>query len=212
MEKLDLRKKYKNYFTAGSEPELVDIEPAHFISLKGKGDPSAPQFLEAIQTLYPVIYTLKFSFKAKARDFVVSKLEALWWYDETKFGRPSIADSPRQIPRSEWEYRLLIRLPDYVTQKDLLQTIETVRKKKVPSLLDQVEYFEMHEGLCVQMLHTGPFDKEPESLFKIQKFSEERNLQQNGLHHEIYLSDFNKTIPEKLKTILREPVKKGKQN
>jgi len=207
MKKIDLTKTYKTYFTARTKPELLEIEKANFISITGKGDPSGQAFLDKIEALYPVAYTLKFDFKAKDKDFVVSKLEGLWWFDENKYATSTMATAPVDVPRSEWEYRLLIRLPDFVTQKDFEKAIEKAFEKKKLQLMKEVTYFTMTEGTSVQMLHIGSYATEPETLKKIGDFIEENNLKRNGLHHEIYLSDFRKTVPEKLKTILREPVK-----
>lgn len=206
MDKLDLAKKYKPYFTAKTKPELVEIEPARFISICGKGDPSEQPFADRIEALYPVAYALKFMYKAKDKDFVVSKLEGLWWFDEKKFPGKTMNTSV-EVPRSEWEYRLLIRLPDFVSKHDLEKAKEVVIEKKKSTLADQLEYFTMNEGKSVQMLHVGPFSTEIQSLQQIGIFMEKNKLTRNGLHHEIYLSDFRKTDPHKLKTILREPVK-----
>ncbi|WP_207515357.1 GyrI-like domain-containing protein [Longitalea luteola] len=207
MSKLDLTKTYKTYFTAKTTPELVTIEPAQFISLAGKGDPSAPAFAKNIEALYSTAYTIKFMYKAQNSDFVVSKLEGLWWFDENKFKGTSIETAPTGIPRSEWEYRLLIRMPAFVTAEDIDTAKEKVKTKKDLPLVDQVSFFTMAEGKCIQILHVGPFSTEPETLKRIAEFSAANKLAKNGLHHEIYLSDFRKTAPEKLKTILREPVK-----
>ncbi len=208
MDKVDLTKKHKTYFTAKTKPELVQIEAAQFMSICGKGDPSDKPFTERIEALYSTAYTLKFAYKAQDKDFVVSKLEGLWWYDEQKYAGKSISNSSVDVPRSEWEYRLLIRLPDFVKEQDLEKAKETVIVKKDIQLAKQLEFYTMAEGLCVQMLHVGPFSTEPESLKQIGTFIEANKLGRNGLHHEIYLSDFRKTEPLKLKTILREPVKK----
>jgi hypothetical protein len=206
MEKLDLTKKYKSYFTAKTKPELIDIETANFISICGKGDPSGEDFIKRIETLYPLAYTIKFSSKAKGKDFVVSKLEGLWWFDEKKYPGKTITNAV-EVPRSEWEYRLLIRLPDFITEQDITLAKATLAKKKSIPLMNEVKYFSMTEGTCIQMLHVGPYSTEIESLKIIGEFSEQHKLLKNGLHHEIYLSDFRKTAPEQLKTILREPVK-----
>jgi len=206
MEKLDLAKLHKQYYTAKTRPEIVEFWKARYISISGKGDPSGGDYMQRIGVLYPVAYTLKFMFKTQGKDFSVAKLEGLWWYDVQKFGRPTIEEAPLKIPRSEWEYRMLIRLPDYVSGADVVQAIETVIFKKRLTLANEVEFYEMTEGKCVQMLHVGPFDQEPESLKLIEVFCKEHGFKQNGLHHEIYLSDFRRTAPEKLKTILREPV------
>jgi hypothetical protein len=207
MEKLDLTKEYKNYYKAKNRPELVEIATAQYISITGKGDPSGDDYAARIGALYPVAYALKFMFKTLGQDFTVAKLEGQWWYDEQKFGKPSMDEAPLAIPRSEWEYRMLIRMPAYVQPEHVAQAIETVLFKKDQPMARQVTFFEMNEGKCVQMLHVGPFDREPETLKQIAAFTTEHGLLQNGLHHEIYLSDFRKTPPEKLRTILREPVR-----
>src|SRR5690606_18282005 len=129
MEKLDLTKTYKSYFTAKQRPELVVIEPAHFVSISGKGDPSDKPFLKRIEALYSTAYTIKFMHKNSGKDFTVSKLEALWWFNETKFDAKSIVAAPTAVPRSEWEYRLLIRMPDFVGAPDVKKAVETVIKK-----------------------------------------------------------------------------------
>ncbi|SDE99068.1 hypothetical protein SAMN04487996_108140 [Dyadobacter soli] len=207
MEKLDLAKQFKHYYTAKPKPELVDIEKAQYLSIQGKGDPSGEEFSQKIQAIYPVAYALKFAFKAKGKDFVVAKLEGLWWYDESRYQNATIDNAPQTIPRSEWEYRLLIRIPDFITQKDVESAVAECYASKGMTEIREVSYFEMEEGKAVQMLHTGPFDTEPATLAKLMEFMTAHNLGRNGLHHEIYLSDFRKTSPDKLKTILREPVK-----
>jgi hypothetical protein len=207
MEKLDLTRKYKTYFTARAKPEIVEIEPAQFMSIAGKGDPSGKPFAANIEALYSTAYTLKFACKAEDKDFVVSKLEGLWWYDESKYTGKSMTNASVDIPRSEWEYRLLIRLPEFVSRENLEKAKAAIIAKKGSQQPRQIEYYTMTEGKCIQMLHVGPFSTEPESLQQIMAFTEANQLGRNGLHHEIYLSDFRKTAPEKLKTILREPVK-----
>lgn len=207
MEKLDLTKKYKSYYTAKAKPELVQIEEARFLSITGKGDPSDQAFPERIQALYAAAYSIKFSCREQGHDFTVPKLEGLWWYDEERFFDVPVGETSILIPRSEWEYRLLIRLPDFVTQPDVAAAAAIVLQKKGLPLAKEITLYEMAEGKAVQMLHTGPFATEPETLQQIMLFIQEHQLQRNGLHHEIYLSDFRKQSPDKLKTILREPVK-----
>lgn len=206
MAKTDLSKQYKAYYTAKNKPESVDIDPARFLSICGKGDPSGAAFADNLQALYSTAYTIKFACKALDQDFVVAKLEGLWSFDETKYKNLSMEEAPTSVPRSEWDYRLLLRMPDFVTAEMLQNAIETVVSKKQIELAKQVVLFEMEEGKCVQMLHTGPFANEPETLKQMLAFISAHGFKKNGLHHEIYLSDFRKTPPEKLKTILREPV------
>lgn len=207
MTKLDLTKEHKAYYTATSKPELLTIGKAQFLSIPGKGDPSGQTYADKLQALYSVAYAVKFLYKAMDKDFVVAKLEGLWSFDEDKYAGLSADEAPLKIPRSEWNYRMLIRIPDFVTREQLERAVKTVVNQKQISLAAEIERFEMEEGKVVQMLHKGPFSEEPETLKQIVAFCEEHRLSKNGLHHEIYLSDPRKTAPEKLKTILREPVK-----
>lgn len=207
MTKLDLTKEHKAYYTATSKPELLTIGKAQFLSITGKGDPSGQTYADKLQALYSVAYAVKFLYKAMDKDFVVAKLEGLWSFDEDKYAGLSADEAPLKIPRSEWNYRMLIRIPDFVTREQLERAVKTVVNQKQISLAAEIERFEMEEGKVVQMLHKGPFSEEPETLKQIVAFCEEHRLSKNGLHHEIYLSDPRKTAPEKLKTILREPVK-----
>jgi hypothetical protein len=207
MKKLDLAKQHGTYFTAKTVPEIVDIETARYLSVLGKGDPSGEAFLADLQLLYPVAYAIKFACKGAGNDFSVSKLEGQWWFDEQKFGGFSAAEAPQKVPRSEWEYCLLNRLPDFVDEKMVATAVTSVIKKKKILAAERVHFFEMTEGRCVQMLHVGDYASEPVTLQAIMEFCQAQGFVKNGLHHEIYLSDFRKTVPEKLKTILREPVK-----
>jgi hypothetical protein len=206
MEKTDLAKTDKAYFKATAKPALIDLGTNRYLAITGKGDPSGEPFAEAVGALYGVAYALKFSCKAKGMDFVVSKLEGLWWFDQEHYKGVTMDQAPALIPRNVWEYRLLIRIPEYVTREEVEKAVK--EKQETPARRGgQVAFFEMTEGKCAQILHTGPFDKEPETLKKLDAFMKEHNFQQNGLHHEIYLSDFRRTAPEKLRTILREPVR-----
>lgn len=207
MEKLDLTQKYKSYFKAGKQPELVDIEPAQFIAITGQGEPGGVVYTEKLQALYAVAYAIKFTFKNEGQDFVVSKLEGLWWFDEEKYKDIPMAETPGLVPREEWFYRLMIRLPDFVKEADVTAGIKAALNKKPLTAAKDIAYYTLHEGKCVQMLHIGSFEKEPESLALMLDFIQEHGWSKNGLHHEIYLSDFRKSTPDKYRTILREPVK-----
>lgn len=207
MKNLNLAKKYKTYYSAKQKPELVEIEAAQYISICGKGDPSSEEFAENIEALYNVAYSIRAACKAEGNKFTVAKLEGLWWFNEEKYNSLNMVDEPEEVPRSEWEYRLLIRMPVYVKPDQLETAIKQVVKKKQLKWANKIEWYQMEEGKTVQMLHVGPFDKEPETLEEMNTFIKTNKLDRNGLHHEIYLSDFRRTAPEKLKTILREPVK-----
>ncbi|RQO73899.1 hypothetical protein DBR43_00375 [Pedobacter sp. KBW06] len=207
MEKLDLTKAYKAYYTAGNQPELVHIPAASFLSIEGIGDPSGQPYADKLQALYSVAYAVKFSCKTLGKDFTVAKLEGLWSFDESKYAHLSMTEASLKVPRSEWHYRTMIRMPEFVTAEQLDLAILQVLDKKQLLPVKEITLFQMNEGKSVQMLHTGPFANEPETLQKMMEFIQKHELQRNGLHHEIYLSDFRKTAPEKLRTILREPVK-----
>lgn len=204
--KLDLSKKYKSYYSTTVKPRIISFDSVRYISLTGKGDPSGSNFADNIGALYATAYTIKFAAKALNADFVVPKLECQWWYDLDKYPGNTIETAPTNVPRSEWEYRLLLRLPDVVSNDMIYEARKSVREKKGIETALRVEPYTMPAMTFVDMLHIGPFDREPESLLVLSKFMNENNFGKAGLHQEIYLSDFRRTAPEKLKTILREPV------
>ncbi len=207
MQKTDLTKLYKPYYTAKNEPAVIEIEEAAFVSITGQGNPSGSDFAASLEALYPVAYAIKFGQKAQGKDFAVAKLEGLWWFDEKKYKGVGMNEAPQQIPRSEWYYRMMIRMPDFVTAGDVKEAAALVADKKKLALAKSVEFFTLKEGKCVQMLHVGSFGREPETLAVMEEYMGKQGFKRNGLHHEIYLSDFRKTPEDKLKTILREPVK-----
>jgi hypothetical protein len=205
--KTDLVKLDKEYYSARTTAAFITVKPSNYISIEGKGDPSFKPFSEKISALYAVAYGLKFQYKSRDKDFTVSKLEGLWWYDENKFKDLSATQAPTMVPRSEWHYQLLIRLPDYILKKDIIDTKMKIYDKKKLEDIKNVEEFKLSEGKSVQILHKGSYDREPETLALIHDFMKKNNLTRNGVHHEIYLKDARKTEPNKLKTILRQPVK-----
>lgn len=206
MQKLDLSRQYKSYYTARPKPELVTLDAARFISITGQGDPSGDGFAANIQAMYATAYTIKFMCKDQGADFVVPKLEADWWYDEERYKDVTIETAPARIPRAEWYYRLMLRLPDFADAAHLALAIDTVVTKKGIALAKNIALHITPQQRVVQMMHIGPFDKEPETLLIMDAFMKQHNFGKDGHHHEVYLSDFRKTAPEKLKTILREPV------
>lgn len=205
--KTDLTQLYKKYYSASQTPGLVIIEAAQFISIRGKGDPSGPVFAESVKALYSSAYILKFMYKEKGQDFGIPKLEGLWSFDTETYGTPGMAEAPLQIPREAWEFRLLLRVPLFVKAADVRLAAGRAVEQKKCAAAARTGFYKTEEGLCVQVLHKGPFSEEPATLLKIQAFMQEHALQHNGPHHEIYLSDFRKSRPEKLRTILRTPVK-----
>ena len=199
MDTLDLTKKYKNYYSAKAKPELLNIETAKFLSITGKGDPSEKNYSDKIQALYSTTYAIKSILEQQDKDFAVANLECLWWFDEKKFSVHSLEDAPKKVPRKDWEYRLLIRIPDFITSEDVQQAIQPTISTTQIKLANEIELYEMTEGKSVQMLHVGPFEKEPETLGQMNKFMQANGLHKNGLHHEIYLSDFTKSSPRNSK-------------
>lgn len=206
MEKLDLTKKYNYYYSASLFPEIQQIGAVHYLSIVGKGDPDGQNYADRVAALFSVAYALKFAAKATGQDFVVPKLEGLWWFEEEKYGHVTLAEAPMLIPRSEWQWRMMIRMPEFVGPEMLAPAIENVITKKSISLAGQVKWFQTPPERVVQIMHVGPFDREPETLAILQRFVEEHGLKKAGLHHEIYLSDIRRAAPEKWRTILREPV------
>jgi hypothetical protein len=207
MKKTDLLKENKSYYSAKGKPAIEEFFVSNYLSITGKGDPEGEEFAQKIQALYPVAYSIKFYYKGKGQDYSIPKLEGLWWFDEEKYKNISMDDAPQLVSRDEWYWRLLIRVPDFVTEEVLEKAKTDVLQKKQMPAVKKIELFTLEEGKVVQMLHVGPFHKEPETLKVMGQFIAENGFEKNGFHHEIYLSDFRKTAPEKLKTILREPVK-----
>ncbi|MGQ9622560.1 MAG: GyrI-like domain-containing protein [Candidatus Caldatribacteriaceae bacterium] len=197
--KLDLTKEYKAYYQAKTGPEIVEFDEIPFLTVEGQGEPAGEAFTKAVEALYPLAYGVKNICKKQGKDFVVPKLEGLWWVE---------SDEPAlEVPRGEWRWKLLIRMPDFVNPEVVEKAREEVFKKEGMELLKEIKFEKIKEGKCVQMLHVGPYSTEPETLAKMEKFMEQKNLVKNGPHHEIYLSDPRKVVPEKMRTILRQPVK-----
>lgn len=200
MPKLDLSKMYKSYYNAPTEPEQVRFEPAPYAAIDGRGDPDGTAFALSTEALYTVAYGIKAIAKPLERDFTVAKLEGLWSVDS---GLP-----PLETPRDQWIWTLLIRLPDFVTADMLEQArLKAIAKKKELLQLRDVRFETIGEGLCVQMMHIGPYSTEPETLERMEAYMAERGLAFVGPHHEIYLSDPRKKAPAGMKTILRHPVR-----
>jgi hypothetical protein len=202
MSKTDLTKLHKALYTAQSAPALIFVPPGHYLSITGKGDPDGGVFADSTQALYTAAYGIKNVYKQSGQDFVVSKLEGTWWVNVNP-----LEVNPLEVPRDEWHWQLLIRMPDYVVSAVVQQTLKAVFLKKQLPLLQQVTLTTLAEGKSMQIMHTGPYSEEPATLQIMEDFIEKEGLTRNGRHHEIYLSDPRKTAPGKMKTILRQPVK-----
>lgn len=206
----DFKKEYREFYLPKGEPEIVTVPKANYIAIRGKGDPNEEggAYQKAIGVLYAVSYTLKMSCKTDHRiegffDYVVPPLEGFWWQegvDGADYGR-----------KADFHWISILRLPDFVTEADFAWAAEdTARRKKLDC--SAAELLAVEEGLCVQMLHTGPFETEPETVRVMDAFLVENgyvnDLTDRRLHHEIYLSDARKTAPDRWQTILRHPVRK----
>ena len=199
MAKLDLVKEYKAYYKAGAKPEIVEFDTVKYLAIEGKGKPADEVFTSRIEALYPLAYGIKKACKDKGNDFAVPKLEGLWWVESNK---PAL-----EVPRNEWCWKLLIRMPTFVSKEIMLSIQPEVLKKKKNDLIQEISFEEITEGKCVQIMHVGPYSTEHETINKLLEFVKDNGLAVNGLHHEIYISDPRKTAPEKMKTLIRYPVK-----
>ena len=198
-EKIDLYKLNKSAYVAKRKPVMVELEPARYLTIDGQGAPGGQEFTACIGALYGMAFTIKMTRKfGGLQDYGVCKLEGLWWSDST----PDLG----KMKPEEWCWKLLIRTPDFVTRADLAKAVATLLKRGKGQEVKRVKLEELKEGTCVQMLHVGPYDKECETIALMKAFAESKGRRFHGRHHEIYLSDPRRVPPERLKTILREPV------
>ncbi len=206
----DFKKEYRQFYRPGTKPGIVTIPKMNYLAVKGKGDPNPEnsEYKKSISLLYGVAYTLKMSYKTDHAidgffQYVVPPLEGLWWQDHAKR-----IDYSR---KDDFHFISLIRLPDFVTRDDFEWAVKEAERKKKEDF-SAVEFFSYEEGLCVQCMHIGPYDLEPESVERMHQYMSENgydlDIGNPRYHHEIYLSDPRKGDPEKLKTVIRHPVKK----
>lgn len=205
----DFKKEYKNLYSAKAKPEIVEVPKANYIAVKGKGNPNEDggAYQQSISILYSVAYTLKMSYKTEHKidgffEYVVPPLEGFWWQDGI--------DGVDYSNKDSFNWISVIRLPDFITKKDFAWAVDVATKKKKIDC-SKAEFITIDEGLCVQMMHIGPFDNEPTTVNIMDLYLEMNGYQSDfsykRLHHEIYLSDNRKVSPDKLKTIIRHPIK-----
>jgi len=204
MSKLDLRKELKQFYTARKKPSITDVPPGRFLAIMGRGEPGGSAYQAALNALYSLAYALKFKCKAEGRDFTVMTLEGLWWWDEE--GVFSLEDAP---PREEWNWKSMMRQPDFITGEMLEEIRPQVREKKGIPEVDEVKLETFHEGLSAQIMHVGPYSEEEPTIERLHAFIAENGYRIRGLHHEIYLSDPRRTAPERWRTIIRQPIEKA---
>ena len=207
----DFKKEYKEFYMPKNKPAIVTVPKANYIAVRGKGDPNEEggAYQQAISVLYAVAYTLKMSYKTDHRiegffDYVVPPLEGFWWQKGV--------DGVDYSNKAGFCWISVIRLPDFITKADFDWAVETAAKKKKTDC-SCAEFLTIEEGLCVQIMHNGPFDDEPAAVAIMDQYIAENGYENDfsdtRLHHEIYLSDARKVAPEKYKTVIRHPVKKA---
>ena len=206
----DYKKEYKEYYLPKESLSIIEIPKMNFLAVRGRGNPNTlnGEYQRSIELLYAVAYTLKMSYKTPYKikgffDYVVPPLEGFWWQEDTL--------NPMLINKDKLSFISIIRLPDFINEDDFNWAIsEATKKKKID--FSKVEYFTYDEGLVVQAVHIGPFDTEGETVKKMDEYAlnhgYQTDINNERFHHEIYLSDFRKVEPSKLKTIIRHPVKK----
>ena len=199
MAKLDLKKELKHlYFPSPKECAIVDVPTMNFLMIDGHGGPNtSEEFQDVCWALYGVSYTLKFMLKGE-QDYVVMPLEGLWWADD-------VADFIA-CNKDKWKWTLMIAQPDFITGAMADEAARQVAEKKSPPALPRLRFGEYEEGLVAQILHIGPYSDEGPTIEKLHRFIKERGYEPHGKHHEIYMSDPRRAAPEKLKTIVRQPI------
>ena len=200
--KLDLYKLHATEYVKPKRPVLVATKPARYLAVDGSGDPNGPAFSAAVGALYAMAWTIKMGRKRLGHDFKVAGLEGLWWCPGAKPDQWMLDQS-----KSGWRWKILIRMPDSVNARCLVMAAELLKEKGRGAGVRAVKLERIAEGKCVQMLHVGPYMNEGPTMDAMLAFAKQQGLRFTGRHHEIYLSDPRRVKPEKLKTILRHPVK-----
>ena len=206
MKQLELRKKWQHlYQPSARKVELVDVPELSFLMVDGRIEPGrtpgdSKSFLEAVQALFSVSYTLKFQSKLRkhdAIDYPVMALEALWWVEDGQF----------ELSKPDnWSWRATMMQPEHITKKMFAEALEQVQRKKPSPGLDRLRLEHFREGLCLQTMHIGPYSAEPATVERMRAFAAENGYTLANQHHEIYLSDPRRCAPEKMRTVLRHGV------
>ena len=224
----DFKKEYKEFYMPKNKPVIVNVPEANYIAIRGEGNPNEEggAYQQAIGVLYAIAYTLRMSYKTDYKiegffEYVVPPLEGFWWQGEQhpvdaemRTDRTDRRENTKGIDYSNkdtFNWISVIRLPDFITEKDFAWAVQTAtRKKKIDC--SPAEFLTIDEGLCVQIMHQGSFDSEPATVALLEDYLKEQgyenNINEQRLHHEIYMSDARKVAPEKWKTVIRHPIKK----
>lgn len=210
----DYKKEYKEFYMPKKKPGIVEIPKMNYIAVRGKGNPNDEnsEYKNSIGLLYAIAFTIKMSYKGTHKiegyfEYVVPPLEGFWWQEET-----TGIDYNR---KEDMNFISVIRLPDFVTEDDFKWAVDEATEKKKQDF-SKVEFLTYDEGVCVQCMHIGSYDNEPETVELMHKYMEENgyelDITDSRLHHEIYLSDPRRCDESKLKTVIRHPIKKKKEN
>ncbi len=205
-EKIDFKKTLDSYRATAGEFRIVEIPELQYLMIDGHGDPNtSPEYIAALEALYPVAYKLKFASKrALDRDYVVPPLEGLWWADDM-----NAFTAARD--KSRWDWTMMLLVPEWIDSAMFTRAASQVADAKVPPRrVGEVRFERLAEGLCVQTLHLGSYDDEADTLSRMHDtFIPEQELVMTGRHHEVYFSDPRKIAPEKMRTLLRQPVRRA---
>ena len=210
MAKIDLKKEFKELYSASkSKASLVEVPKLNYLMIDGEGDPNtSTEYQQAMEALFPVSFKVKFiSKKEKSQDYVVMPLEGLWWVDNMEDF--NVED------KSGWKWTAMIMQPDFITKNMINQAMEEVEEKKNPSAISRMRFESLEEGMSAQIMHIGPYSEEGPTVALLHDFIEKEGYEFDGSvsgqkHHEIYLSDMRRTKPERLRTIIRQPIKKNR--
>lgn len=203
--KSDLKKQFPELYNPSRDPHIIDIPDMWFFMVDGTGYPGEnPLYQEAMQLLYGASFTLKMSvMKPTGKDYVVPPLEGLWWADDMTVFTESFMEK-----KDEWKWTSMIRIPDFINKEQIIKGLQLFKEKKNPENFHKIRYEKYSEGTVVQILHLGPFSEEGPVIANMHKYAEENGYVLHNKHHEIYLSDPRRTKPEKLRTVIRQPIKK----
>jgi hypothetical protein len=204
VDKIDFKKELKQLYKPGKGFFIVDVPEMYFLQVDGHGDPNtAREYQDAVETLYAVAYKIKFTSKKElGRDYVVPPLEGLWWAQ-------NMESFSSQRDKSAWDWTMMIMQPDWITAGMFEDARTQAAAKKDLPALPKIRFGIYNEGLCVQFLHIGSYDDEGPMIARMHnEWMPENGYHENGKHHEIYMSDPRKVAPEKLRTIIRQPIKK----
>lgn len=199
---VDLKREHPEEYAAAKRPRVVRVAHGRCLAVDGQGAPGDAFFLRAVRALYAMAHTLQAAARAAGRGFRLMPLEAQWW------GADPAADFTTE-PRERWRYKLLLRVPDLVGDRDLAKARAALQAKGEGEGVDAVELERFSEGRCLQALHVGPYTTERETVERLRAAAARQGLGFAGRHHEIYLSDPRRTPPEKLRTLVRHPVRRA---